>query len=65
MSDCPRFGKLIKGCKFEPRYDTGPADLNGLSVKGASPSILEQFRRVTYVADVCVTCGKVIKRENP
>ena len=65
MSDeCARKGKWIGGCRFEPRYDKEPADVGRLeSFSGRDAgSFLEKMRRVTYVADVCTTCGKVVSR---
>lgn len=51
-----------KGHKFEARYDEEPS---GTTVKAASCP-LEAYRTLlfynTYVHDICVRCGKVIKR---
>lgn len=65
MSDCPRLGRL-NGCKFEPRYDTVSAvtptfDAIFFSGVGAQPKSTPE--RKTYVHDICVRCGKVVKRE--
>lgn len=60
---CERFGKWIGGCRFEPRYDLGAS---GLKVNGARgydlEKIAEAYRDKTYVADVCIRCGKQVKR---
>lgn len=62
MSDCPRFGKWIRGCNFEAVYNKKGADftrapnMTKISVAG-----MDQLRDVTYVHHVCTTCGKVSK----
>lgn len=59
---CPRFGKWL-GCKFEPRYDKSPADLSQFSnIKRMEEPVVEKFRSVTYICDVCVRCGSVSAR---
>jgi len=65
MSDCPRFGKLFGGCRFEPRYDVGSPALNGdfNGAAGAVVMALEASKPSTYVRDVCVTCGKTVERK--
>jgi len=64
MSDCPRLGKWIGGCRFEPRYDLGPADLSSFdTLEGrGSLALVEKMRAKTYVHDVCTTCGKIVRR---
>lgn len=64
MSDeCVRKGKWIGGCRFEPRYDKSPPQTGGMEFEGGGlEPILEALRKVTYVADVCTTCGKVVSR---
>jgi hypothetical protein len=62
MSDCPRFGKWVKGCKFVARYDTGPSQFEAggaieTSVNGIV-RIANEFRQITYAGDICVNCGK-------
>jgi hypothetical protein len=58
---CPRRDRWFRGCRFEPRYDTGkppePLDLDGrwiMQMPFTEPRI--------YVRDVCVTCGRTIER---
>ena len=65
MSDCPRFGKLFRGCKFEARHDKGPVEMDrGMELKGDGGGlVLERFRRITYVRDVCIRCGKTVERK--
>jgi len=65
MSDCPKQGKWFGGCKFEARYDLGVPDLSQFASieRGMTSKVLEQFRKKTYVRDVCVTCGKTIDRK--
>ncbi len=58
--DCERKNKWWRGCKFEPRYDSRLP--NGLEMNWGSSSHLEAIKDKTYVADICVTCGKKIKR---
>lgn len=64
MSDCPRFGKWLKGCRFEARYDKGAPkvefELNG---RGSAREILQACKPTTYVKDVCITCGKTVMRD--
>lgn len=63
MTDCPRFGKLFNGCKFEGRYDREPLDQGALSrFKTLPVQIAEMLRRKTYVHDICIRCGKTVKR---
>lgn len=62
MSDCPQFGKWIGGCRFEPRYDEGGLP-SGFDYEGRSlVPVLKAAKTYTYVKDVCVRCGKEIKR---
>lgn len=61
--NCYRLGKLIGGCKFEPRYDLGPPDLSRFtSMKNAHPEFFEALKPKTYVHDVCIRCGTIVKR---
>ena len=64
MTDCPRFGKLFNGCKFEGRYDEGAPDLAPFkSFKAADTSaFLNSLKPKTYVHDICIRCGKTVKR---
>lgn len=61
---CPRFGKWVRGCRFEERCDLAPADLSAFTnIKGNGVgSFMEKLRRKTYVRDVCIRCGKTIER---
>ena len=64
MADCNRLGKLIGGCKFEPRYDTLPPE-KLVDMKGTDEAVVLMMQALCkriYVCDVCVTCGKTIKR---
>ena len=64
--DCDRKGKWIRGCKFEPRYDLGPADFSAFtSIKSANSNFAESLRKKTYRGDVCVTCGKLVNDQRP
>lgn len=64
MTDCPRIGRWIGGCNWQGRYDKSPADLSQFeSVRSRNPNLAESFRQVTYVRDICTTCGKTIERQ--
>ena len=60
---CPRFNSFF-GCAFEPRYDKGPMppevtlDYRGVRLG----EVLDAYRQITYVRDVCVRCGRTIER---
>lgn len=61
QAKCERFGKWIGGCKFEPRYDLVPMNMErawGYDVA----RMIEASKSRVYVADVCVRCGKQVKR---
>ncbi len=59
---CPRAGRWLRGCRWEPRYDvTEPvisADRLPVLMSG---DVRHLVRRTVYVRDVCRTCGA--KRE--
>lgn len=63
---CPRVGKWLRGCRFEPRYDLGePAPYEfGKGNLYAIAEVLEATKPRTYVRDVCTTCGKTIVRQS-
>ena len=62
MNDCPRFGKWIGGCKFEPRYDVGPPDFSAFTrFKNMHAGFAETLKPEKYICDVCVRCGKTTK----
>ena len=56
-----------RGHKYEGRYDKSQAqNTPEMEVRsGSLPEILEKYRRVTYVRDICVRCGHVIERVSP
>ena len=66
MSDCPRKGKLIGGCKFRPRYDEVSAlDLMQVGIWWSGPASQypqPQAARKTYLCDVCQRCGNTLFR---
>lgn len=73
MTDCPRFGKLFGGCKFESRYDAsahGPeadaiaAALERIVFGSDQTEALAQLRSddKTYIRDICIRCGKTVER---
>ena len=57
--ECERKNKWWRGCKFEPRYDSR---LPAIEASWISIPQIEAIKTKVYVADVCVTCGKVVKR---
>lgn len=64
--DCPRIGKFFGRCSFEARYDKEPVDVRVIeALASGTGSILERFRKVTYVHDICTSCGKIVKRCPP
>lgn len=65
MTDCPRFGKLFNGCKFEARYDT--VSRPNAEFKTNDAELMSAFfhgvgAHKTYVHDICIRCGHVVKR---
>lgn len=59
--ECERKTNWWRGCRFEPRYDR--VFPNGIKNTGSTyPDTIEACKNKIYVCDVCVTCGKVIKR---
>lgn len=63
--ECPRRGKLFRGCRFEGRYDSRPG-MNIHHHAWDDPiGLLRNSRISTYVRDVCVTCGRTIERSSP
>ncbi len=66
---CLRAGRWIGRCRFEARFDEGPAEpvsdvvseINRASDEAVRAIICGNITR-TYVRDVCVTCGKTIER---
>lgn len=59
-------------CQFEPRYSKGPAnpqvydgvvDFDDYATTSAIEDAIEQTRSVTYIHDVCVSCGRTVKRD--
>ncbi len=59
------FNKCHKGIhKFEARYDVEPSH-DVAEIKGSTESIKAFFRGIekrTYIHDVCIKCGKTIKK---
>jgi hypothetical protein len=64
MDRCPNEGKLFGGCKFEGRFDSVPPEkINDIrtTVDGALRFVAAMTKKI-YVHDICVRCGKIIKR---
>ncbi|MFL9904689.1 hypothetical protein PQR71_42290 [Paraburkholderia fungorum] len=62
-NECPRAGKLFGGCKFEARFDRIPPEQRKDIF--APYQMIEEINARTkriYVHDVCVRCGKTVKR---
>lgn len=51
------------GHKYEARFDKG--EMPPLRIEGMSGHSIESFCKLTYVHDICVRCGHVVKRERP
>jgi hypothetical protein len=65
VNNCPKFGKLIGGCKFEPRYDTktgAPGEFKTDDAELMSVFFNGLGTSKTYVCDVCVRCGEKVNR---
>ena len=54
----------IFGHSYEPRYDLGESKWpTGFRAEYVNvEAILNKFRTKTYVCDICVKCGHVIKK---
>jgi hypothetical protein len=69
MSDCPRAGRILFGCKFRARYDEHePSDIFAHlfhTGQAAIEALKAGAKRSTYIHDVCVRCGRVIERKKP
>jgi hypothetical protein len=53
--------------RFEPRYESEPADkleIGGFQISGEANRQLarEMFTKRTYVRDICVRCGETVER---
>lgn len=63
MSDdkCPRVTRFMSPCRFEARYDTSEPILPDRDIKVAlfNP---DDWKRKTYVCDICTECGKQVVR---
>lgn len=52
------------GHKFEARYQKSAARTPAIGeVRGDIVGILETLRDETYVHDICVRCGEIVRRE--
>jgi hypothetical protein len=60
---CPRAGRWIGGCKFEPRYSRIPIKAEHAFWLIGQERIDSLAKRI-YVRDVCVRCGKAIERSD-
>jgi hypothetical protein len=68
--ECPRIGNIVGGCKFVPRYDTKPASAEQIAaLQGLGDmfpddliDLIHGLTDKTYVLDICIRCGKVVKR---
>jgi len=58
--DCQKHGH-----RYEARYDLGAADLSQFEDFRGSNKSLEALRKKTYIHDICVRCGDVIKNKPP
>lgn len=64
MKDCSN-NRIFRKCKFEARYDISKPDLSQMrNYRGYELlELFEKLRSKTYVHDICVRCGKVVKRD--
>lgn len=62
-----------KGCaegvhQFEARYDESAPDVSSIerlnTTVGGAVEYLNAMKAKTYVYDICVRCGKIVKRES-
>lgn len=67
---CPRIRKLIRGCHFEPRYETVEPSASLHLIVSRSWQVPTELlvngaltKKVLYVRDVCRTCGATRERE--
>lgn len=63
MSECDARYAMFPRCKFEPRYDFGVPDLTRFKTI-PNPAFIEALKPKTYLKDVCIRCGKTVKRED-
>jgi hypothetical protein len=63
--ECQRANAWIRGCKFEPRFDSEPSNAAGFSsLRGmTADEISLLLTKRVYVRDVCATCGKTVERK--
>jgi hypothetical protein len=61
---CPRRDKWFRGCRFEPRYEEGAAQIGNLQTVDGPDAVdlVRAFRPRNYVHDICIVCGKVVDR---
>ena len=66
---CPRFGKWLRGCRFEPRYTVIPPErLSTEDFKGTVTSwnaMVHSMSERRYQGDVCIRCGKRAMKPEP
>lgn len=63
MSECDAKYRMFPRCRFQARYDFGRPDL-GRFKSIPTPEFIEALKPKTYIKDVCIRCGKTIKRED-
>lgn len=64
-NDCPRLGKWIGGCRYEPRFSL-PAYEPQFGIKANGESLIDIIkvsRPLVYEGDVCIRCGKHADRK--
>lgn len=73
MTECPRFGKWFRACRFEARYDEVKQRRElgfgsdwfweTITIDGKQKLTSKHPTDTkTYVRDVCVRCGKTVAR---
>lgn len=63
MSNCARIDKWFGGCRFEPRYDEKPRDYHVGNYEGSLTSLRKYMTLEVYVHDICIRCGRIVKRD--
>lgn len=63
MTECGKKTWSFYNCKFEPRYDYSKPDFQNISkARGLDEDLIRAMCSKTYVHDICVNCGKIVKR---
>lgn len=63
--NCPRIDRWFGSCRFEPRYSVD-IPIKNLEAMGAHLDLMNEYQlealsSETYICDVCIRCGKMVK----